>query len=141
MSWILSKEIADFMPLAEDSFKSTYPRINCYSHPGEDIIIEATVPGLTKDDLKITCTNDEKNNIDISIKYNKITKSTEEKPPYYYTREIHQSGFSRSVGISRYFCQDINLITAKVENGLLTITVPYQEYKKPNSVSKVITIE
>jgi len=140
---LYEKKYSKYFNEAFQELKSNYPRINCYSHPGKDIIIEATIPGLTKKDINITCEKTKNGDIDILIKYCKSSTCVNDNDDkiYYYFREIHKSSFSRTISISKHFCQDINSITAKAENGLLTITVPYQEYKKQASVSKSITIE
>jgi len=96
--------------------KAGYPRLNLYN-TDNSTVIEATVPGLTNKDVKVDWKDDV-----LTINYQKCDNK-EDKNKNYYFREIHQSGFSRSINVpaKEY---DVENITAVVENGLLKITLP-----------------
>lgn len=102
-----------------------FPRFNiimsdCHDHleTADDgkMIIEATVPGYKKEDIEI--------NVDgshITIKGSSVAKQSEDSE--YLYREIHQSAFTRSVAVNTE-AWDLDQIEAKLEDGILTLTIP-----------------
>lgn len=103
--------------------KFAYPRVNIIDAE-ENVIIEATVPGLTKDDISVQWCD---NQLTISGGKDEVK---EEKD--YRRREITKKRFSRSFSVynSQYDCYNI---TAEVKDGLLIIKLPKikVEEKKP----------
>lgn len=105
--------------------KNAYPRVNIID-AGKNVIVEATVPGLTKEDISVEwCDNT------LTISGGKEEKK-ELKEKDYKRREITKKRFSRSFSVyeSLYDCYNIK---AEVKDGLLTITLPKKvvEEKKP----------
>lgn len=114
--------------------KSSYPRINTLEYD-DKVVVEAAVPGLTKDDIKVEWNNDiltisgESQYViatkDLQSMKNQIKIS--ESGTYGY-RELHKSSFIRS--FSLYEDEfEVEKIDAKVENGLLTISIPKKSVK------------
>lgn len=98
-----------------------YPRVNIIDQEKE-VIIEASVPGLTKDDVQVEwCDNT------LTISGGKEEKK-ESNDKDYKRREITKRKFSRSFSVyhSQFECYNIE---AEVKDGLLTIKLP----KKPQS--------
>ncbi|NLG82947.1 MAG: Hsp20 family protein [Bacilli bacterium] len=81
-------------------------------------LIEAELPGINKDEIKIEYTNDR-----LIISVNKDDRIDEEKENY-IRRERRMSSMRRS-----FYLGDIddNNISAKLENGVLKIHVPKKE--------------
>jgi HSP20 family protein len=109
--------------------KSGYPKVNIVENT-DNTIIEATVPGLTKNDVVV----DWKNNI-LTLSYKKCEK-TESKDKNYIVREIHQSNFSRSFTVNKLDYK-VDEVTAKVENGMLTIIIPRTKNWDKPEVKKI----
>jgi len=92
-----------------------------------EIVVSAELPGMKKEDIKITFEN------------NILTISSEQKPAEssekttVLLKEIRNSGFSRSVKFG--FDIDAAKISAEMSNGILTITLPKTEAVKAKEIS------
>ena len=117
---------SSFLPTLQ---KSGYPKVNI-SNTDKDTIIEATIPGLTKDNVKVEWKDDI-----LTIK-NNISTDKKEKDRNYYVREIHKSSFSRSFNVPS---KDYNVdeIVAKVENGMLIVNIPQVNVIKEDKTKKI----
>lgn len=96
--------------------KFSYPKLNIKSLEAE-YVIEAAVPGLSKEDVKIeyadgllTITGSSQN-------------ETKESDSGYLVRELHKSAFTRSINVDEDICK-VEEINAVVENGVLTVKIP-----------------
>ena len=76
--------------------KSTYPKIDIYED-SESVTIEASVPGLNREDIEITY-DDETENLILSAQ-NKNKKEGDTKK--YLYRELHRSSFTRAIHVLR----------------------------------------
>lgn len=90
-----------------------------------EYVIKAEMPGVSKEDVEITLDNNE---LTINGKVNELYKNTDnlkyaEFRLYNYTRKF-------TVG------EEINsnALNAKLENGLLTLTLPKSEHVKPRRI-------
>ena len=119
-------------PLLERVEKSSYPKVDIVEEK-DRVLIEASVPGLTKDQVKITYDNDT-----LTIKADSLNKTSKEEKNYVY-KELHKSSFSRSflVPEAEY---ETNKISATVENGLLKIEVLRKQVLPEKKQPKQITI-
>jgi HSP20 family protein len=104
--------------LAADTFK-----IDVQDNEKE-YVVEAELPGAGRDDISISLDEGR-----LSISYKK-EENIEEKEKNYIHRERSYSSMSRSVYLTD---SDAEGIKAKLENGLLCITVP-KKVKKSNTV-------
>lgn len=97
------------------------PRVDIYSDD-KNIFIEAEIPGVKKEDLKISLQD---NILTISGKKLKREEINQEKQ--YFRNEIVYGDFSRSFSLP----EDINPdnVEAGFENGVLRITVGKQDVK------------
>lgn len=114
-------------------FKTVPPVCNIRTDVREtknDYIVEAELPGLSKENIEIKTANDV---LTISAKYQR--DESEEKDGY-LRRERRSGSFSRSFDISGI---DQNNIKAKYEDGLLYISLP--KAAKPKDTSRNITID
>ncbi|WP_421918768.1 Hsp20/alpha crystallin family protein [Marinifilum sp.] len=84
-------------------------------------LIEVSIPGFAKEDVKINIEND-------SLKIS-VEKKSEEKEKKYLRREFGASKFERSFKLADTI--DQQKISAEVKDGILNITLPKNEEKKP----------
>lgn len=88
-------------------------------------IIELATPGMSKEDIKISLTDDY---ITIEGEQRKETKSEGER----IHTEYSVSKFSRSFSIPENI--DLDKIEGDIENGILRITLPYQAPQEPRKI-------
>jgi HSP20 family protein len=109
----------DLNRMFEDSFGSgsstSFPKVNVYLD-NSDVVVEAEVPGLSKDDLEINVTRNA-----VNIKGEK-KEEREVKEENIYQKESSFGSFSRTVSLPTEV-QD-EKAKAKIKNGRLKITVP-----------------
>ncbi len=86
---------------------------------GERYVIEAELPGMKKEEVSIDVTEDS-----VTIEA-KREAETEEKKEGYVRKERESMSFYRQVPLPED--ADSQKATAKLENGLLTITMPKRE--------------
>lgn len=103
--------------------KALRPPIDVYTTP-EDIVIVASLPGLTPDE------------VDISIEGDTLTIRGELRPPLenvdYLIQERTSGPFSRSLTLN--VPVEADKAEAVFENGLLTLTLPKAEETKPKAI-------
>jgi len=95
----------------------------------KDYQIEAELPGVKKEEIALNVENDE-----LSISINR-TEETNDEGKNYIHRERRTSSMSRRVRLANAALDEIK---AKLEEGILTVTIP--KYEK-SSASKKIEIE
>lgn len=105
----------------ELSYKG-YPRVDIYDADNE-LLIEASVPGLTKDEVRVDYQRGY-----IVICGDSTVDKTRNLEKYQH-KELHRSTFCRSFRVSQDKF-DIDKIDAKVENGLLKILIPKKDISK-----------
>lgn len=84
----------------------------------ECVELEICVPGLSKEQLSLTL--DEKNNLVVEFKEEKQEQTKEER--IYIRRQFSKRAFKQTFILSERINRE--KITAKVENGILLITLP-----------------
>ena len=115
--------------LGEDFFhKGSYPKVNVIDNDN-DIIIEAAVPGMSKEDITLNVKDDV---LTISGKSNQNDKYTNGS---FLRREIKKSRFERSFALGENLNKEA--ITASCNSGILVLTLPklQPEDKKVSSYS------
>jgi HSP20 family protein len=102
--------------LGKDFFeKGTYPKVDIRNEENK-IIIDAEVPGLTKNQLNLEVDGDI-----LRIKGDKKEVDGSKSNTYVH-RELKHSSFCRSFNLGDNV--DVSKIDAKFENGVLEITIP-----------------
>ena len=96
--------------------KSNYPRVDI-REDRESVTLDATVPGLSKDDVSIDYE-------DGHLKISAEKQSTDGED--YIHREIHRSAFSRWFSVDEEV-YDVGKINANLTEGILSITIPKKE--------------
>lgn len=92
---------------------------------GDSYVIDAELPGYKKEEINV----DVKDDI-LTISAEKHTENEEENKNGYIRRERYYGSVSRSFNISEV---EVAAITAKHENGVLTLTLPKKKEQIPQS--------
>ena len=119
----------DFMPRAN----STAPAVNVREDENA-YTMELAAPGIKKEYCRVSI-NDE-GNLCIAIE-NKMEHKENDRKHHYLRREFSYSNYEQNYTLP----DDVerNEISAKVENGILTVVLPKQK-KQETKVAKTITI-
>ncbi|SHH58260.1 Hsp20/alpha crystallin family protein [Thermosipho atlanticus] len=123
----IDKLFEDFISPTRREY-SFVPRVDAYETDNE-IVIEAELPGLKKEDVKITI-EDGVLTIKGERKFNR-----EDKKKNYKLIERIEGKFERSFTLPEYV--DVEKIKAKFDDGILKIEIP----KKEDKTRKVIDIK
>jgi len=92
----------------------------------DDVVVKATIPGISPDDLDIQITGDT-----LTIRGEINQEETEENAKY-HIRERHYQSFSRSLTLPALVVSD--KADAQINNGVLTLTLPKAEEVKPKVI-------
>jgi HSP20 family protein len=101
------------------------PAVDIREHE-DAYLVEVELPGLTKDDVKITM----ENNI-LTIQGEKKHEKEEKRGDYHRTERVYGS-FQRSFTLPSSVKND--KIEAQYKNGILTVTLPKVEEAKPKAI-------
>jgi HSP20 family protein len=115
--------------------KGTYPKVNVIDAENE-VIIEAEVPGMTKQNLVLDINHRDRI---LTIKGEKRKEEQNEKRGKFIYRELKQSSFQRSFQLNDNL--DAEKIKAKFENGILELTIPKKVPESKFAETKQIQIE
>ncbi|NLT39229.1 MAG: Hsp20/alpha crystallin family protein [Clostridiales bacterium] len=137
---IMSNGFFDFRNMLDDFFSDDWPvslrrRLSCdtfkvdVQENEKEYLIEAELPGVTKDEVNIRLT-DGRLNISVHKEEN-----VEENKKNYIHKERRCSSMSRSIFLNDADAQNVK---AKLDNGILSVTVP-KITKKDSAID--ITIE
>ncbi len=86
----------------------------------DSILFTVELPGLSKKDVEVSVENET-----LTIKGERVDKSERKEETGFLRREIRSSKFERSFALGERVDQDN--IKAKMDDGVLTITVPKKE--------------
>ena len=138
---MISKAFPDF-PKAfgiDAISKSAYPKVNILETNSEITFI-ADVAGLTKDEVQISIKDNEDNTKTLTISGKKEVEKKDENVKY-LLRELKHSYFERSFVINNYAEYNFDGVTAKHENGVLTLSIPKIEVKRIENKIKYIQVD
>ncbi len=108
-----------------DSQTAWLPRVDI-SENEDEILVKADVPGITKEDIKITLSD----NV-LSISGEKKTERNEEDENYHRVERVFGS-FERNFYIPKNV--DAAKISAKYTDGVLAVSLPKKEEAKPKEI-------
>ncbi len=111
-----------FLPAIES--KITHP-VNIFETP-DGLNFEIACTGLTKSDLKIDIEADI-----LRVSYTK-PKEDEKSEVYYVNRGLTKKSFNLGYRVASRF--NLSKADATMENGLLTIAIPFAEEAKPKTL-------
>lgn len=118
----------DFFNTNENSFSPCRTDIR---DAGDHYVLEAELPGFQKDEIKIDIDKD-----CMTLSAQHVAQNDEKKNGTYIRRERRVSSLSRSFDVSTI---DTDSISAKYEDGVLTLVLPKKSAQKPQA--KQISIE
>lgn len=101
------------------------PAVDVVEHE-DSFVIEAELPGMNKDDIKISVTNDV-----LTIHGEKKIEKEDKKKNYHRTERAYGS-FTRSFSLPGNVKSD--KVDAEFRNGVLQVTVPKSEEAKPRQI-------
>jgi HSP20 family protein len=119
----------DFTP---STCTTTAPAVNV-KEDEKAYTMEVAVPGIKKEYCRVSLNED--GNLSIAIE-NKMEHKEEDKKQHYLRREFSYTNYQQNYSLPEDVVKD--KISARVENGILTVTLPKQE--KEAKVSKSIEI-
>ena len=114
--------------------QSTAPAVNV-KETGSEYTMEFAVPGIKKEFCRVNL-NDE-GNLEVTIE-NKMEHKAEDKKEHYLRREFNYSNYQQTYVLP----DDVEKeqIAAKVDNGVLTITMPKQQKDEHRQAQRKIEI-
>ena len=112
--------------------KGSYPKVNVVNYDSS-IEIDAAIPGLTKDDVSVEITDGV-----LTIQGTSAQRENVDDAQY-LKREIKRSSFRRSFTLVDNL--DSNNVTARFDNGILTLSIPKLVPDDVKPVTRKITIE
>ena len=107
--------------------RAEYPPVNIWTGK-DDIVLTAELPGIESDDLDISV---HENVVSLHCAPREKQQPSEEGVTY-HRRECARAGFSRSWRLP--FEVDPDKVEAKLENGVLKLTLPQSEARKPKKI-------
>jgi HSP20 family protein len=109
------------LPTAATELVSFGPAVDVYETEAE-VVVKAELPGVKKEEVQVTAERD-------AITLRGETKRAEEvKEEGYHRKEIREGKFYRAIALPAPIQPD--KVTAKFDNGILTITAPRAEEAK-----------
>ena len=126
----LSQLFEDYMPIGEWRGGKVFTPAVDIKEEGDNLVVTTDLPGIKKEDIEINLKDDM---LEISAKSGE-EKETEEEG--YIRRERSYTSFYRAVTLPTSVKEEAG--TAKMENGVLTITLPKIKLEEP---AKKIQIE
>ena len=108
--------------------RGMFPAINVFENDHE-ITVKAELPGMSKKDGNIQLQGD----LLTIAGERKSTVKADSKDEYYHRREIETGAFKRQLRLPHRV--DVEKIGAKMEDGVLVVTLEKQESVKPRLIS------
>ena len=114
---------------------ATAPSINVIEHE-HDYTLELAAPGMTKEDFHVTL--DEEGDLVIKMEKKVENKDENKENGHYLRREFNYTKFQQTMLLPEDAVREN--ISAKVENGVLTVNIPKVEKVKADDKNRMIEI-
>ncbi|MBQ6576799.1 MAG: Hsp20/alpha crystallin family protein [Bacteroidales bacterium] len=114
---------------------ATAPSINVIEHE-HDYTLELAAPGMTKEDFHVTL--DEEGDLVIKMEKKVENKEENKENGHYLRREFNYTKFQQTMFLPEDAVREN--ISAKVENGVLTVNIPKVEKVKAEDKNRMIEI-
>ena len=121
---------SDWMP----KMKATAPAVNV-KEDQKEYTMELAVPGIKKEFCRVNINAE--GNLDIAIE-NKMEHKDEDKKQHYLRREFSYTNYQQTYVLPEDIVKDN--ISAKVDNGVLTITMPKITKEEVKKIQRQIDI-
>ena len=121
---------SDWMP----KMRATAPAVNV-KEDAKNYTMEVAVPGIKKEFCRVGINAD--GNLDIAIE-NKMEHKDENKKQHYVRREFSYSNYQQTYVLPDDILKDS--ISAKVEDGVLTVTMPKATKEEVQKLQRTIEI-
>lgn len=121
---------SEWMP----KMKATAPAVNVKEN-AQAYTMEIAVPGIRKEFCRVSINAE--GNLDIAIE-NKLEHKEEDKKEHYLRREFSYSNYQQTYVLPEDIVKDD--ISAKVDNGVLTITMPKFSKQEVKEIQRKIDI-
>ncbi|MGN0035658.1 MAG: Hsp20/alpha crystallin family protein [Bacteroidaceae bacterium] len=121
---------SDWMP----KMKATAPAVNV-KEDAKSYTMEVAVPGIKKEYCRVNINAD--GNLEVAIE-NKLEHKEENKKEHYLRREFSYSNYQQTYVLPDNIVKDN--ISAKVDNGVLTIVMPKVTQEETQKVQRRIEI-
>jgi len=118
--------------------KGSYPKVDIFDYE-DKVVIEAEIPGLSKEDINIKTKYDKELKSDILILSGEKNISEKHKDANCVYHELKRSAFARSFELTDNIDKD--KIDAEFKNGVLDITLPKLKPTKVEEDEKQIDIK
>jgi len=112
-------------PDLETPFKGRFPKVDLVDRDKE-ILVKAELPGVKKEDLDVTMTDDT-----VTLKAKTKSEKEEEKGEY-HRHEISQGEFQRTLTLPE--AVDTGKASASFKDGILELTIPKEKPAKRQSI-------
>ena len=126
----LSQLCEDYIPMGEWKGRDVFMPAVDIKEEGDNLVVTTDLPGINKENIEINLKDDM---LEISAKSREEKETEEER---YIRRERSYTRFYRAVTLPTSVKEEAG--TAKMENGVLTITLPKMKLEEP---AKKIQIE
>jgi HSP20 family molecular chaperone IbpA len=107
--------------------KQSFPKLNIRYSKEDEMTIEASVPGINKDDISVDITEekvDGKDRAILTISGKSSNDKSTGKDDVVVIREIHKTSFSRSLVLPEEIeNEDLDKVKATLKDGLLIIKI------------------
>ena len=116
-------------------FNATTPAVNI-KEDSKEYLMEIAAPGLKKEFCRVNVTND--GCLEVAIE-NKLEHKDENKKLHYLRREFAYARFRQAMILPEDV--DKEAISAKVENGVLTVVLPKLKPQEAKKTNRLIDIQ
>ncbi len=124
-----SNELSDWTSRHYSDTNTTLPAVNI-KETNDSFVVEMAAPGMAKEDFKIELNHDL-----LTISSEKKDEKETKEGETYTRREYSYQSFSRSFTLPN--TADSEKISAKYENGVLTLDIPKKEEAKPKPAKQI----
>ncbi len=124
-----SNELSDWTSRHYSDTNTTLPAVNIKEN-NDSFVVEMAAPGMAKEDFKIELNHDL-----LTISSEKKDEKETKEGETYTRREYSYQSFSRSFTLPN--TADSEKISAKYENGVLTLDIPKKEEAKPKPAKQI----
>ena len=124
-----NNDLSDWSNRHYSDTNTTLPAVNIKENT-DAFVVEMAAPGMVKDDFKIELNNDL-----LTISSEKKNENESKEGETYTHREYSYQSFSRSFTLPKTV--DAEKISAKYENGVLSLAIPKKEEAKPKPVKQI----